>query len=110
MAVQRVGHEWQRQQQRDENRKDFRNKDQRLLLDLGQRLEQRHHDADDTISGEDTTTMVQIASRATSRVSAPVILLPVLYPRHCEEPLRRSNPAFYICAAMDCFATLAMTN
>src|SRR5437764_2850093 len=26
-----------------------------------------------TISGEDTTTMVQIASRATSRVSAPVI-------------------------------------
>src|ERR1700716_177869 len=27
-----------------------------------------------TISGDDTTTMVQIASRATSRVSAPVIL------------------------------------
>src|SRR5579864_7833327 len=26
-----------------------------------------------TISGDDTTTMVQIASRATSRVSAPVI-------------------------------------
>src|ERR1700749_1266225 len=26
-----------------------------------------------TISGEDTTTMVQMASRATSRVSAPVI-------------------------------------
>jgi hypothetical protein len=54
--------------------------------------------------------MVQIASRATSRVSAPVILLPVLYPRHCEEPLRRSNPAFCICGAMDCFAALAMTN
>src|ERR1700734_1272597 len=28
-----------------------------------------------TISGDDTTTMVQIASRATSRVSAPVIFL-----------------------------------
>src|SRR5579871_3364604 len=27
-----------------------------------------------TISGEDTTTIVQIASRATSRVSAPVIM------------------------------------
>src|ERR1700755_2133993 len=27
-----------------------------------------------TIRGDDTTTMVQIASRATSRVSAPVIL------------------------------------
>src|SRR5215469_13715652 len=27
-----------------------------------------------TIKGDDTTTMVQIASRATSRVSAPVIL------------------------------------
>src|ERR1700751_3596268 len=28
-----------------------------------------------TIKGDDTTTIVQIASRATSRVSAPVILL-----------------------------------
>src|SRR5882757_7777762 len=28
-----------------------------------------------TISGDDTTTMVQIASRATSRVSAPVIVI-----------------------------------
>src|SRR5258708_11316406 len=55
-----------------------------------------------TISGDDTTTMVQIASRATSRVSAPVISIPVLFqkihPRHCEEPLRRSNPACRIAA------------
>jgi hypothetical protein len=32
--------------------------------------------------------------------------------RHCEEPLRRSNPAFFLrCASrkLDCFASLAMT-
>jgi hypothetical protein len=31
--------------------------------------------------------------------------------RHCEEPLRRSNPFFAYCirGAMDCFAALAMT-
>src|ERR1700752_2473495 len=33
-----------------------------------------------TISGDDTTTMVQIASRATSRVSGPVIFLAPLSP------------------------------
>src|SRR5579863_170073 len=40
-----------------------------------------------TISGEDTTTMVQIASRATSRVSAPVIehSYPHVRYRYCEE-------------------------
>src|ERR1700730_6726638 len=32
-----------------------------------------------TIKGDDTTTMVQIASRATSRVSAPVIFLSRLH-------------------------------
>src|SRR5436189_5617997 len=37
-----------------------------------------------TISGEDTTTIVQIASRATSRVSAPVISTFFLFP-HGEE-------------------------
>src|SRR3954468_23777774 len=35
VAVQRVGHERQGQQQRHEDRKDFRHEDQRLLLDLG---------------------------------------------------------------------------
>src|SRR5579871_2782212 len=39
-----------------------------------------------TISGEDTSTMVQIASRATSRVSAPVILQLV-----CSNLLRHSG-------------------
>src|SRR5437870_4279460 len=29
--------------------------------------------------------------------------------RHCEELLRRSNPFFLLCGAMDCFAALAMT-
>ncbi|RYX88537.1 MAG: hypothetical protein EON84_16605 [Bradyrhizobiaceae bacterium] len=28
--------------------------------------------------------------------------------RHCEEPLRRSNPVF-ACGPLDCFAPLAMT-
>src|SRR3954469_20878396 len=37
-----------------------------------------------TISGDDTTTMVQIASRATSRVSAPVIST-FLFSPHREE-------------------------
>jgi hypothetical protein len=30
-------------------------------------------------------------------------------PGHCEEPLRRSNPVLSACAALDCFASLAMT-
>src|SRR3954451_7203499 len=52
-----------------------------------------------TIRGDDTTTMVQIASRATSRVSGPVIsgFLPqsaYQFDRHCEERQRRSDPAF----------------
>src|SRR6266403_4043804 len=47
VALQRVGHERQRQQKRHENRQYFRHEDQRLLLDLRQRLEQRHHHADD---------------------------------------------------------------
>src|SRR5437899_5220782 len=51
-----------------------------------------------TISGDDTTTMVQIASRATSRVSGPVIsrFLPQsAYERHrhYEERQRRTDPA-----------------
>src|SRR3974390_404043 len=45
-GVQRVRHERQREQQRHEDRKDLRHEHQRLLLDLGQRLEQRHHHAD----------------------------------------------------------------
>src|SRR3954447_130938 len=47
VALQRIRHERQRQQQRHENRQDLRHEDQRLLLDLRQRLDQRHHDADD---------------------------------------------------------------
>src|ERR1700749_5146942 len=39
IAVQRVGHERQRAQQRDEDRQDFRNENQRRLLDLGERLQ-----------------------------------------------------------------------
>ncbi|PDT91109.1 hypothetical protein CO669_03520 [Bradyrhizobium sp. Y36] len=30
-------------------------------------------------------------------------------PRHCEEPLRRSNPDCRIGKILDCFAALAMT-
>ncbi|RTE92985.1 hypothetical protein D6B98_10095 [Bradyrhizobium sp. LVM 105] len=30
--------------------------------------------------------------------------------RHCEEPLRRSNPDYLRGKILDCFATLAMTN
>ncbi|TFV74208.1 hypothetical protein E4K64_19710 [Bradyrhizobium frederickii] len=29
--------------------------------------------------------------------------------RHCEEPLRRSNPDFFRGGILDCFAALAMT-
>jgi hypothetical protein len=29
---------------------------------------------------------------------------PRLFPRHCEEPLRRSNPFFLLRGSMDCFA------
>ncbi|MDD1536644.1 hypothetical protein C7U89_28760 [Bradyrhizobium sp. WBOS4] len=32
-----------------------------------------------------------------------------LSPRHCEEPLRRSNPDCLHGGILDCFATLAMT-
>src|SRR5947208_2484939 len=46
MAVQRVRHERQRQYQGDENRQDFRHEYQRLLLNLGKRLHQRHRHAD----------------------------------------------------------------
>src|SRR5579862_3551620 len=38
IAVQRVGHERQRDQQRDEDRQNFGNEDQRRLLDLSERL------------------------------------------------------------------------
>src|SRR3954466_15027052 len=66
-----------------------------------------------TISGDDTTTMVQIASRATSRVSGPVISLVLFNPwaprpllRHCEE---RSDEAIQLSceakkAGLLCFA------
>src|SRR5215203_3331333 len=47
LPVQRIRHERQRQQQRYEDREDFRHEHQRLFLDLGERLKQRHHDADD---------------------------------------------------------------
>ncbi|RZN07657.1 hypothetical protein CWO91_26130 [Bradyrhizobium genosp. SA-3] len=30
-------------------------------------------------------------------------------PRHCEEPLRRSNPESFCGEILDCFAALAMT-
>src|SRR5882757_9327895 len=46
VTVQRVRHERQRQYQRHEDREDLRHEHQRLFLDLGQRLKQRHHDAD----------------------------------------------------------------
>src|SRR3954451_14342272 len=53
-----------------------------------------------TISGEDTTTMVQIASRATSRVSGPVIskfpsTIGLQTPPSLRGAKRRSNPAFF---------------
>ncbi|RXG96809.1 hypothetical protein EAS62_08835 [Bradyrhizobium zhanjiangense] len=32
-----------------------------------------------------------------------------LSPRHCEEPLRRSNPESLRGTSLDCFASLAMT-
>ena len=32
-----------------------------------------------------------------------------LPPRHCEEPLRRSNPESFNGESLDCFAALAMT-
>src|SRR6267378_2675339 len=47
VALQRVGHERQRQQKRHENREYLRHEDQRLLLNLRQRLDQRYHLADD---------------------------------------------------------------
>ncbi|MVT76791.1 hypothetical protein GPL20_27745 [Bradyrhizobium cajani] len=34
---------------------------------------------------------------------------PELSPRHCEEPLRRSNPDCLRGRILDCFASLAMT-
>src|ERR1700712_1808975 len=46
VALQRVRHERQCQQQRPENREDFRNEHQRLFLNLRQRLNQGNHDAD----------------------------------------------------------------
>src|SRR6202035_5534093 len=46
LGVKRVRHERQGEQQRDEDRKDLRHEHQGLFLDLRQRLEQRHHDAD----------------------------------------------------------------
>src|SRR5512140_2918271 len=45
-GVQRIRHERQCEQQRHEDRKDLRHEHQRLLLDLGQRLEQRHNHPD----------------------------------------------------------------
>ncbi|RTM11102.1 MAG: hypothetical protein EKK33_22800 [Bradyrhizobiaceae bacterium] len=32
-----------------------------------------------------------------------------MFPRHCEELLRRSNPDCHCGGSLDCFATLAMT-
>ncbi|PSO21732.1 hypothetical protein C7G42_08935 [Bradyrhizobium sp. MOS003] len=32
-----------------------------------------------------------------------------LHPRHCEEPLRRSNPGCRCGGSLDCFVALAMT-
>ena len=46
VALQRVGHERQRDQHGDEDRQDLRHEHQRHFLDLGQRLEQRDRDAD----------------------------------------------------------------
>ncbi|TGN88174.1 hypothetical protein EOW77_0015110 [Bradyrhizobium yuanmingense] len=34
---------------------------------------------------------------------------PCAPPRHCEEPLRRSNPDYHRGRILDCFAALAMT-
>ncbi|QAU37895.1 hypothetical protein XH86_09525 [Bradyrhizobium guangdongense] len=33
----------------------------------------------------------------------------ILHPRHCEEPVRRSNPECCRGRSLDCFAALAMT-
>jgi hypothetical protein len=46
VAVQVIGHERQGKQHGDEDREDLGHEDQRHFLDLGQRLEQRDHDAD----------------------------------------------------------------
>src|SRR5882757_2116166 len=75
-----------------------------------------------TIKGDDTTTMVQIASRATSRVSAPVIfnflstleMLPPSLPatnakRLCKGALATKQSILSFRGEMDCFAALAMT-
>src|SRR5262249_31724087 len=43
-----------------------------------------------------------------SAFSSPA-LGPRLPPRHCEEPLRRSNPESFRGGSLDCFAALAMT-
>src|SRR3954470_18896208 len=73
-----------------------------------------------TIRGDDTITMVQIASRATSRVSGPVIAqssIQVSSPPLDEDDTnlssslraKRSNPDCHRGKILDCFATLAMT-
>ena len=47
VTVQLVGHEWQCDQHRGEDRENLRNEHDGLFLDLRQRLEQRHDQADD---------------------------------------------------------------
>ena len=51
VAGERVAHEGQQQQHRGADRDDLRHVDQRLLLDLGQGLEQRDHEADHQAAG-----------------------------------------------------------
>src|SRR5438270_6738498 len=46
VAMQRIRHERQSQQQRDEDRQNFRHEHQGLLLNLGERLKQRDDDTD----------------------------------------------------------------
>src|SRR5262249_52213466 len=65
-----------------------------------------------TIKGDDTTTRVQIASRATSRVSGPVILHSLFPLTPSSLRAKRSNPDCIRGKTLDCVvaALLAMTS
>ena len=44
------------------------------------------------------------------RINEPRSLVSLRFERHCEEPLRRSNPGAASLKPLDCFAPLAMTD
>src|SRR3954471_19377908 len=52
VGEQLVEHPWAEQQQHRRERDDLRDEGERLLLDLGDRLEDRHHEAHDEAGGE----------------------------------------------------------